>query len=123
MIKQLELFTSAIDEAPARVFDEPEPFFVGEYAIVSEICADGYYLWERCYIHEVLPDGYRIEICEGIVWGKPWCKDGTMITVSKTGLSRYDAETHYRTGAHWVPQVEWFIRYPDYNYDTHSALV
>lgn len=95
----------------------------GEYAVVSEICHDGYFLGERCYVHEVLPDGYRVEICEGIVWGRPWSKDGTMITVSKMGLSRYYHELHYRQGAYWVPPVEFFTWKPDYVYDTHSPLI
>lgn len=121
MIGQLELdLFGQPAHKPAYI---PEPFHVGDYAVVAEICHDGYYLWERCYVHEVLPDGYRVEICEGLVWGKPWYKDGTMITVSKTGLSRYDAETHYGQGAHWVPSLEFFMRNPDYEYDTHSALI
>ena len=102
---------------------EQEQFLPGEYAVVSEICKDGYYLWERCYVHEVLPDGYHVEICEGLTWGQPWYKDGTMITVSKSGLSRYDADTHYRTGAHWLPSVDWLVRHPGIHYDSHSVLV
>lgn len=100
----------------------PEQFHVGDYAIVSGLCHDGYYLWERCYVHEVLPDGYRVEICEGLVWGRPWSKDGTMITVSKIGLSRYDAETHYSLGAHWVPSIEDIMK-RKHEYDTHSILI
>lgn len=122
MTIQLELDLFETDTTKHKHY-KPEPFFVGEYATVSEICADGYFLWERCYVHEVLTDGYRVEICEGIVWGKPWSKDGTMITVSKNGLSHYYPETFYSHGAHYVPTVEYFLRNPRYEYDTHSVLV
>lgn len=96
----------------------------GEYAVVSEICADGFYLFERCYIHEVLPDGYLVEICEGMVWGKPWSKDGDMIHVSFSGLSDYRHEIHYGIGAHYIPTVDEIVRIGSFHaHDTHSRLV
>ena len=122
-MNSLQLEFDLVEHVESKVHYEPDTFVVGEYAIVSEICADGYYLWERCYVHEVLPDGYRVEICEGIFWGRPWCKDGSMITVSRTGLSKYYPDITYGQGAHFVPTIEFFLRNPSYVYDTHSTLV
>lgn len=119
---QLDLFqTVAEHHFPSAPF-EPETFRAGEYAVIIELGSFGYYYGERCYVHEVLEDGYRVEICEGLVWGRPWCKDGTMLEVPFSALGRYDAETHYRIGAHWCPTVEDMIAYRS-TYDTRSMLI
>jgi hypothetical protein len=120
---ELELFEPVVEHlfpTGPIIFDT---FAAGEYAVITEIGSFGYYYGERCYVHEVLDDGYRVEICEGLVWGRPWCKDGTMLEVPKTALSRYDHESHMGFGAHFVPGVEFFLRYPSYEYDTNSTLV
>lgn len=127
MSDQLELcFCEQITEhhfPTATRQEENEPrFHTGDYATINGLGSWGYYLFERCYVHEVLADGYRVEICEGLVWGKPWCKDGTILEVPFSALGGYDARTHYRIGAHWVPTVEQMMNYR-WEYETNSVLI